>query len=132
MWGNIEVGGIGGGELKHCNRLLICIHQPSLTSASYVQNLMSSPCQVAFIIIFIVWMPNRRRSSTGLSGVGSGVHHPPISSLVSVLTHLVRAAMALRMVMAQREFDVIRRMKKVLKMSVVDIAPAVDRVKPTL
>ena len=56
----------------------------------------------------------------------------PISPLVSVLTHLVRAAMASRKIMAQREFDFIRRMKKVLKMSVVDIAPAVDRVKPTL
>ena len=132
MWGNIEVGGIGGGELKHCKVLLNCVHQPSLTSASYVQNLMPSPCQVAFTIILMIWMPNRRRSSSGFSGVGSGGHHPPISPRVSVLTHLVRAAMALRKIMAQRESDFIRRMKKVLKISVVDIAPAVDRVKPTL
>ena len=37
----LKLGGSGGGKLNHCKVLLNCVHQPSLTSGSDVQNLMS-------------------------------------------------------------------------------------------
>ena len=40
--------------------------------------------------------------------------------------------MALRKIMEQREVDIIRRMKKVLKMTVADIARAADRNQSTI
>ena len=40
--------------------------------------------------------------------------------------------MALRKIMEQREVDIIRRMKKVLKMTVADIARAADRNESTI
>ena len=40
--------------------------------------------------------------------------------------------MALRKIMEQREVDIIRRMKKVLKTTVADIARAADRNKSTI
>ena len=40
--------------------------------------------------------------------------------------------MALRKIMEQREVDIIRRMKKVLKMTRADIARAADRNKGTI